>query len=97
MLYELREYACGMNAGRWDYIFSAIKVLKTRDDCVMPDRKQVSMAVPFMHNYAQRLVKICHKHGAHAIGGMSAFIPSRSNEDVNRIATQQVRLSCLLK
>jgi len=90
MLYELRNYACGMNAGRWDYIFSAIKVLKTRDDCIMPDRKQVTMAVPFMHAYAERLVKICHKHGAHAMGGMSAFIPSRRDEEVNKMAFEQV-------
>jgi len=90
MLYELREYACGMNAGRWDYIFSAIKVLKAREDCIMPNRKQVTMMVPFMHAYAERLVKICHKHGAHAMGGMSAFIPSRTNEEVNKIAIEQV-------
>jgi len=90
MLYELRNYACGMNAGRWDYIFSAIKVLKTRSDCIMPDRKQVTMLVPFMHAYAERLVKICHKHGAHAMGGMSAFIPSRRDEEVNKNAIEQV-------
>jgi len=90
MLYELRNYACGMNAGRWDYIFSAIKVLKTRSDCILPDRKQVTMQVPFMNAYAERLVQVCHKHGAHAMGGMSAFIPSRKNEDINKIAIEQV-------
>jgi len=90
MLYELRNYACGMNAGRWDYIFSAIKVLKTRGDCIMPDRKQVTMTVPFMHAYAERLVKVCHKRGAHAMGGMSAFIPSRRDAEVNMVAMQQV-------
>lgn len=92
MLYELRDYACGMNAGRWDYIFSLIKVLKARKDCVLPDRKQVSMKVPFMSAYARRLVKICHQHGAHAMGGMSAFIPSRKDEEVNRVAIEQVTL-----
>jgi len=90
MLYELRNYACGMNAGRWDYIFSIIKTLKTRNNCIMPDRKQVTMQVPFMRLYAERLVQICHKHGAHAMGGMSAFIPSRRNEEVNRVAVDQV-------
>ena len=90
MLYELRDYACGMNAGRWDYIFSAIKVLRTRGDCIMPDRSQVSMAVPFMHAYAERLVQICHKRGAHAMGGMSAFIPSRRDAEVNKVAIENV-------
>lgn len=90
MLYQLRDYACGMNAGRWDYIFSLIKVLKSRSDCVLPDRKQVSMKVPFMSAYAQRLVQICHRHGAHAMGGMSAFIPSRRDEEVNKVAIEQV-------
>ena len=90
MLYELKDYACGMNAGRWDYIFSAIKVLRNRGDCIMPDRSQVSMTVPFMHSYAQRLVQICHKRNAHAMGGMSAFIPSRRDEAVNKVAIEQV-------
>ena len=90
MLYELRDYACGMNAGRWDYIFSAIKVLKTDPGSIMPDRKQVTMTVPFMHAYAERLVKVCHKRGAHAMGGMSAFIPSRRDAEVNSIAIEQV-------
>lgn len=90
MLYELRKYACGMNAGRWDYIFSAIKVLRSKSDSIMPDRKQVTMTVPFMHSYAERLVKICHKRGAHAMGGMSAFIPSRRDEEVNKVAILQV-------
>ncbi|XP_057294941.1 malate synthase-like isoform X2 [Hydractinia symbiolongicarpus] len=92
MLYELRNYACGMNAGRWDYIFSIIKTLKSRDDCIMPDRKQVTMQVPFMRSYAERLVQICHKHGAHAMGGMSAFIPSRRYEEINKTAISQVTI-----
>lgn len=92
MLYELKNYACGMNAGRWDYIFSIIKTLKSRDDCIMPDRKQVTMQVPFMRSYAERLVQICHKHGAHAMGGMSAFIPSRRYEEINKTAISQVTI-----
>ena len=77
ILYALREHSAGLNAGRWDYIFSAIK--KFRDDpaLVLPDRAAVTMAVPFMHAYTEQLVRACHRRGAHAIGGMAAFIPSR--------------------
>ncbi len=77
ILYALREHCAGLNAGRWDYIFSAIK--KFRDDpaFVLPDRAAVTMAVPFMHAYTEQLVRACHRRGAHAIGGMAAFIPSR--------------------
>ncbi|MDX6562926.1 MAG: malate synthase [Gaiellales bacterium] len=77
ILYALREHSAGLNAGRWDYIFSAIK--KFRDDpaFVLPDRSAVTMAVPFMHAYTEQLVRACHRRGAHAIGGMAAFIPSR--------------------
>ena len=67
----------GLNAGRWDYIFSLIKTFRTRTGHVLPDRAQVTMTVPFMRAYTQFLVKTCHHHGAHAIGGMAAFIPSR--------------------
>src|SRR5688572_27559218 len=70
MLYELRAHAAGLNAGRWDYLFSLIKVFRTRPEFVLPDRVQVTMAVPFMRAYAQRLAQVCHRHGAHAIGGM---------------------------
>ncbi|XP_065055184.1 malate synthase-like isoform X1 [Rhopilema esculentum] len=90
MLYELRDYACGMNAGRWDYIFSAIKRLQSKPEAVFPDRKLVTMTVPFMKAYTDRLVKVCHSHGASAMGGMSAFIPSRRDPEVNRIAIEQV-------
>lgn len=76
-LYELREHIVGLNAGRWDYIFSAIKMLRHSKDSVLPDRSQVTMTVPFMRAYTNRLVKVCHARGAHAIGGMSAFIPSK--------------------
>jgi malate synthase len=90
ILYELRDYGCSLNAGRWDYIFSCIKKFRTRD-WVLPDRVQVTMAVPFMHAYADLLVATCHKRGAHAIGGMAAFIPSRKDPEVNRVALAKVR------
>ncbi len=89
ILYELREHASGLNAGRWDYIFSAIRVF-CDEDFFLPDRAQITMAVPFMNAYAELLVKTCHARGAHAIGGMSAFIPSRRDEEVNRIALAKV-------
>jgi malate synthase len=91
MLYELREHAAGLNAGRWDYLFSIIKAFRTRKDFVLPDRAQVTMAVPFMRAYAQRLVQVCHRRGAHAIGGMAAFIPSRRDPEVNATALAKVR------
>ncbi|XP_046841331.1 malate synthase-like [Xenia sp. Carnegie-2017] len=91
MIYELREYCCGANAGRWDYIFSIIKRLQSKPEAVLPDRKQVAMTVPFMRSYTDRIVKICHKHAAHAMGGMSAFIPSRHDEEINKKAFSQVK------
>jgi len=91
ILYELRDHAAGLNAGRWDYIFSAIKTLHNQDDRVLPDRAQVTMAVPFMRAYTQLLVKTCHHRGAHAIGGMAAFIPSRRDPEVNEMAFARVR------
>ncbi|HEU0113297.1 MAG TPA: malate synthase A, partial [Thermomicrobiales bacterium] len=91
ILHELRAHAAGLNAGRWDYIFSAIKTLRNRDDLILPDRAQVTMTVPFMRAYTQLLVKTCHRRGAHAIGGMAAFIPSRRDPEVNEIAFAKVR------
>ena len=91
ILFELKDHIVGLNAGRWDYIFSLIKRHRTRPDFVLPDRSLVTMTVPFMHAYAQLLVKTCHKRGAHAMGGMAAFIPSRKDEEVNRVAMQKVR------
>ena len=86
ILYELREHSAGLNAGRWDYIFSVIKKFRTRGhDFLLPDRVQVSMTVPFMRAYTELLVRTCHKRGAHAIGGMAAFIPSK-DEHVNATA-----------
>ena len=91
ILYELRDHAAGLNAGRWDYIFSVIKKLHGAVDFTLPDRAQVTMTVPFMHAYTELLVKTCHSRGAHAIGGMAAFVPSRRNPEVNAIALAKVR------
>lgn len=90
ILHELREHSAGLNAGRWDYIFSAIKVFRNDEDAVLPDRSQVTMTVPFMRAYSQLLVKTCHKRGAHAIGGMAAFIPTRKDPEVNEMAFAKV-------
>jgi len=90
ILYELRDHAAGLNAGRWDYIFSAIKTYQNRPDKMLPDRVQVTMAVPFMRAYTQLLVKTCHTRGAHAIGGMAAFIPTRRDPEANEIAMANV-------
>jgi malate synthase len=86
ILYELRNHSCALNAGRWDYIFSCIKKM----GAVLPDRSQVTMTVPFMRAYSQLLVKTCHERGAHAIGGMAAFIPSRRDPEVNAVALAKV-------
>ena len=91
ILYELREHAAGLNAGRWDYLFSIIKAFRTRPECVLPDRAQLTMTVPFMRAYTQLLIRTCHKRGAHAIGGMAAFIPSRRDPEVNELALAKVR------
>jgi malate synthase len=90
ILYALRDYGCSLNAGRWDYIFSVIKKFRSRD-WVLPDRIQVAMTVPFMRAYTDLLVATCHMRGAHAIGGMAAFIPSRKDPEVNRVALAKVR------
>ncbi len=91
ILFELREHAAGLNAGRWDYIFSLIKKFRTRPDMVLPDRASVTMTVPFMRAYTELLVRTCHRRGAHAIGGMAAFIPSRRDAEVNERAMTKVR------
>jgi malate synthase len=90
ILYELGLHATGLNAGRWDYLFSVIKKLGHRPEFVLPDRNQVGMGVPFMRAYAELLVKTCHRRGAHAIGGMAAFIPSRRDPEVNKVALAKV-------
>ena len=91
ILYELREHSSGLNAGRWDYIFSIIKKFHDRTDFVLPDRVQITMTAPFMRAYTELLVKTCHKRQAHAIGGMAAFIPSRRDPEVNEAAFRQVK------
>ena len=91
ILFELREHAAGLNAGRWDYIFSIIKKFRARPDMVLPDRSAVTMSVPFMRSYTELLVQTCHRRGAHAIGGMAAFIPSRRDPEVNAKALARVR------
>ena len=90
ILYELRDHMAGLNAGRWDYIFSMIKKFRNREDMLLPDRAQVTMTVPFMRAYAELLAQTCHKRGAHAVGGMAAFIPSRRDEEVNQRAFKSV-------
>ncbi len=91
ILYELREHASGLNAGRWDYIFSFIKKFRNRPGFALPERAQVTMTVPFMRAYTELLVKSCHAHGAHAMGGMAPFIPSRKNPEINAAALTKVR------
>jgi malate synthase len=91
ILHELREHSAGLNAGRWDYIFSVIKKLGHRPEFVLPDRGAVTMTVPFMRSYCELLVKTCHRRGAHAMGGMAAFIPSRRDPEVNAVALARVR------
>jgi len=92
ILYELREHSAGLNAGRWDYMFSVIKKFRTRGrDFLLPDRNSVTMTSPFLRAYTELLVRTCHKRGAHAIGGMAAFIPSRRDPQVNATALAKVR------
>jgi malate synthase len=91
ILWELRDHSAGLNAGRWDYIFSTIKRFRTRDDFVLPDRSKVTMTVPFMRAYTELLVNTCHRRGAHAMGGMAAVIPSRTDEEANKKAFAAVQ------
>jgi malate synthase len=90
ILYELREHAAGLNAGRWDYIFSFIKTFQAHPDKLLPERAAVGMTVPFMHAYTELLIKTCHKRGAHALGGMAAFIPNRRDPAVTEQALAKV-------
>jgi malate synthase len=92
ILYELREHSAGLNAGRWDYTFSIIKKFRTRGrDFLLPERNAVTMTIPFMRAYTELLVRTCHRRGAHAIGGMAAFIPSRRDPQVTETALAKVR------
>jgi malate synthase len=91
ILYELREHSAGLNCGRWDYIFSAIKTRRHDPAFVMPDRGQVTMEVGFLRAYTQLLIKTCHRRGIHAMGGMAAQIPIKDDPDANRRALEKVR------
>ncbi|WP_327592947.1 malate synthase A [Streptomyces chartreusis] len=92
ILHELRDHASGLNAGRWDYLFSIVKNFRDGGaKFVLPDRNAVTMTAPFMRAYTELLVRTCHKRGAHAIGGMAAFIPSRRDAEVNKVAFEKVR------
>lgn len=91
ILYELKEHISGLNAGRWDYIFSIIKKFQNLQEFTFPDRAQITMTVPFMRAYTELLVRSCHKRGAYAMGGMAAFIPSRKDQVANEKALAKVR------
>jgi len=92
ILYELREHASGLNAGRWDYLFSIIKVFRDAGpEFVVPDRAAVSMTAPFMRAYTELLVKTCHRRGAMAMGGMAAFVPNRADPEATAVAFEKVR------
>src|SRR3954464_7193371 len=92
ILYELRDHSYGLNAGRWDYMFSMIKTFRDRgDEYLLPDRNSVTMTVPFMRAYTELLVKTCHRRGAFAMGGMAAFIPSRKDKEINDQAIAKVK------
>ncbi len=92
ILYELREHSSGLNAGRWDYMFSLIKEFRERGgEMMLPDRNSVTMTVPFLRAYTELLVATCHRRGAHAMGGMAAFIPSRRDAEINAQALAKVR------
>jgi len=91
ILYELREHSAGLNCGRWDYIFSFIKNMRNKPEYLLPDRSAITMTVPFMRAYALSVIRICHKHGAHAMGGMAAQIPIKDNPAANEAALEKVR------
>lgn len=91
ILYELRDFACGLNCGRWDYIFSYIKKFRNHPEHLLPERNAVSMTVPFLRAYSLLLIKTCHRRGAHAMGGMAAFIPVKSDQAANEQALEKVR------
>ncbi len=91
ILHELKDHVVGLNCGRWDYIFSWVKVFHAHPDRVLPDRKQVTMDVPFLRAYSRLLIQICHRRGAFAMGGMAAQIPVRDDPDLNREAIEKVQ------
>lgn len=91
ILFELKEHSAGLNAGRWDYIFSTIRAFQKNQKIIFPDRSQITMTAPFMRAYTELLIKTCHHRGAHAMGGMSAFIPNRKDKAINDKAMEKVR------
>src|SRR5258706_14746883 len=91
ILYELREHSAGLNAGRWDYIFSYIKKFPNDPNTVLPDRGRVTMATHFLSSYSKLLIKTCHRREVHAMGGMSAYIPNKKDAVANETAMEQVR------
>ncbi|MEX1369023.1 MAG: malate synthase A, partial [Nannocystaceae bacterium] len=91
ILYELRDHSAGLNCGRWDYIFSFIKTFRSRPEFVLPDRGQVGMTQPFMKAYAELVIKTCHRRGIHAMGGMAAQIPIKTDPAANEAAMAKVR------
>jgi malate synthase len=91
ILYELREHSAGLNCGRWDYIFSFIKTMRNKPESLLPDRAAVTMTVPFMRAYVLNVIRVCHKHGAHAMGGMAAQIPIKNDPEANQVALAKVR------
>lgn len=90
ILYELKDHSAGLNCGRWDYIFSFIKKFSRRPDCLLPDRSLVTMEKHFLASYVKHLIRTCHRRGIHAMGGMAAFIPIKSDPEVNAVAIAKV-------
>ncbi len=91
ILWELREHSAGLNCGRWDYIFSAIRKFQKHPQFYLPDRAQVTMTVPFMRAYSQLVIKTCHRRNIHAMGGMAAQIPIKNDPEANEAALAKVR------
>ncbi|HLX12578.1 MAG TPA: malate synthase A, partial [Bacteroidota bacterium] len=92
ILYELQDHSAGLNCGRWDYIFSMIKKFRHHPEFLLPDRLRITMMTPFLRSYSTLLIQTCHRHGAHAIGGMAAQIPVKDNAEANEEAFSKVRL-----
>jgi malate synthase len=92
ILYELRDHCVGLNCGRWDYIFSFIKRFHKYPDFILPDREQITMTSHFLRSYSQKVIQVCHRRGAHAIGGMAAQIPIKNDPQANEIALTKVRI-----
>ena len=91
IIYELRDHIAGLNCGRWDYIFTYVKIFRNRPDMILPDRSDVTMTVPFMEAYVKLLISTCHRRGVHAMGGMAALIPIKNDKEANDKAMGNVR------